>query len=180
MGFLAILKKVKQKEQEIRLLILGLDNAGKTTLLNTLSQGSNYEIAPTRGCNVQSFQKNDLTLQVHDVGGQASTWGLWPSYMANVEVVAFVIDSADRSRLHEVARALKYLLTNDKLANIPMLLWANKQDLLNAMTPSEIVHALDLQLIKDRSFQVIGCSTRNKEGLEEGVDWIHGVSTGTE
>ena len=77
-------------------------------------------------------------------------------------------------------RALKYLLTNDKLANIPMLLWANKQDLLNAMTPSEIVHALDLQLIKDRSFQVIGCSTRNKEGLEEGVDWIHGVSTGTE
>jgi ADP-ribosylation factor-like protein 3 len=168
------------KSKECKVVMLGLDNAGKTTLLNTLSHGTNYEVAPTRGVNVQSFKKDELTMQVHDVGGQASTWRLWPAYLDGVEVVVFVIDSADRARLHEVARALKFLLTNDKLQNIPMLLWANKQDLLNAMTPEEIVHSLDLQLIKDRSFQVIGCSTRNNEGLKDGVDWIHGVSTGTE
>lgn len=168
------------KSKECKVVMLGLDNAGKTTLLNTLAQGSAYEVAPTRGFNVQSLQKDDLSMTFHDVGGQASTWRLWPSYLADVAVVVFVIDSADRSRLHEVARALKFLLTNNKLAGIPLLLWANKQDLLNSMTPSEIVHSLDLQLIKDRSFQVIGCSTRNKEGLLDGVDWIHGVSTGSE
>jgi ADP-ribosylation factor-like protein 3 len=168
------------KSKDCKVVMLGLDNAGKTTVLNTLAQGSNYEIAPTRGFNVQSLQKDDLTLQVHDIGGQASTWRLWPSFLANVDVLVFVVDSADRSRLHEVARAMKFLLTNDKLSGIPMLLWANKQDLLNALTPSEIVQSLDLQLIKDRSFQVIGCSTRDKAGLEDGVDWIHGVYSGSE
>ena len=167
------------KSKDCKVVMLGLDNAGKTTLLNTLSQGTNYEVAPTRGFNVQSFKKNDLTMQVHDIGGQASTWRLWPNFLTGAEVVIFVIDSADRSRLHEVARALKFLLTNDKLSGIPMLLWANKQDLLNSMTPPEIMQSLDLQLIKDRSFQVIGCSTRSKEGLEEGVDWIHGVYVGS-
>ena len=168
------------KSKDCKVVMLGLDNAGKTTVLNTLAQGNNYEIAPTRGFNVQSLKTKDLTLQVHDVGGQASTWRLWPSFLTNVDVLVFVIDSSDRSRLHEVARAMKFLLTNDKLSGIPMLLWANKQDLLNAMTPSEIVHSLDLQLIKDRSFQVIGCSTRDKVGLADGVDWIHGVYSGSE
>ena len=83
------------KSKDCKVVMLGLDNAGKTTLLNTLSQGANYEVAPTRGFNVQSFKKNDLTMQVHDIGGQASTWRLWPNFLTGAEVVIFVIDSAD-------------------------------------------------------------------------------------
>ena len=167
------------RAKEAKVVMLGLDNGGKTTLLNTLSSGNGDEVAPTHGFNVQALRKGDLTLRVHDIGGQQSSWRLWPTFLEAVDIVIFVVDSSDRARLHEVAAALKLLLANGDLAGIPMLLWANKQDLLNSMTTAEIVQSLDLQLIKDRSFQVIGCSARTLKGLSEGIDWISGVHLGT-
>ena len=169
----------RSRSKEAKVVLLGLDNGGKTTILNTLSSGHGSEICPTHGFNVQSLRKGELTMRVHDIGGQKSAWRLWPTFLVDVDVVIFVVDSSDRSRLHDVAAALKLLLSNGDLAGIPMLLWANKQDLLNSMTTAEVVQSLDLQLIKDRSFQVIGCSTRTQKGLSEGIDWISGVYLGT-
>ena len=167
------------RSKEAKVIMLGPDNAGKTTILNTLSSGNSYEVAPTHGFNVQALTSGDLTMRIHDIGGQKSSWRLWPTFFDNAEIIIFVMDSSDRARLHEVAAALKLLLSSGDLAGIPMLLWANKQDLLNSMTTTEIVQALDLQLIKDRSFQVVGCSARTLEGLSEGIDWISGVHLGT-
>jgi ADP-ribosylation factor-like protein 3 len=86
-----------------------------------------------------------------------------------------VIDSADKRRLEETGLELVTLLEEDKLANVPILVFANKQDLLNALPASDISTALNLSTIRDRTWHIQACSAKTGEGLQEGMEWI--VST---
>lgn len=87
----------------------------------------------------------------------------------------YVFDSSDRQRLEETGAELRRLLDEDRLTGVPLLAFANKQDLLNAMSADEIVKALDLQLIKDRSFQIMPCSAKTNDGLQEGLEWVFDI-----
>jgi ADP-ribosylation factor-like protein 3 len=80
-----------------------------------------------------------------------------------------VIDSADRKRLEETGHELEELLMEDKLANVPLLIYANKQDLLHAAPASEIAEGLGLHTIKDRPWQIQACSATTGEGVKVSV-----------
>ncbi|XP_021926124.1 ADP-ribosylation factor-like protein 3 isoform X2 [Zootermopsis nevadensis] len=150
----------------------GLDNAGKTTLLKKLASEDITHITPTQGFNIKSVQSEGFKLNVWDIGGQRKIRPYWRNYFENTDVLIYVIDSADRKRLEETGHELEELLMEDKLANVPLLVYANKQDLLHAAPASDIAEGLGLHTIKDRPWQIQACSATAGEGVKDGMEWV--------
>eukprot|EP00397_Hematodinium_sp_SG-2012_P050574 GEMP01058850.1.p1 GENE.GEMP01058850.1~~GEMP01058850.1.p1 ORF type:complete len:180 (+),score=35.50 GEMP01058850.1:203-742(+) len=175
MGLLNILKKLKKSEKEARILVLGLDNSGKTTILKKLSEEDITHIMPTQGFNIKSLVHEGFKLNVWDIGGQKTIRPYWSNYFESTDALVFVIDSSDRRRLEECGSELNELLQEDKLGGIPLLVMANKQDLLHAKPAAEISDALSLHNIRDRQWTIQACSAKTGEGLQDGMEWL--VST---
>jgi len=172
MGLLSILKKLKKNEKESRILVLGLDNSGKTTILKKLSEEDITHIMPTQGFNINSLVHDGFKLNVWDIGGQKTIRPYWSNYFEASDALVYVIDSSDRRRLEESGSELNELLLEDKLANIPLLLFANKQDLLQAVPADDIAKELGLANIRDRTWTIQACSAKTGEGLQEGMEWL--------
>ncbi|CAG9332401.1 unnamed protein product [Blepharisma stoltei] len=172
MGLLSLLRSLKQNDREARILVLGLDNAGKTTILRALSEEDINHIIPTQGFNIKSLVHEGFKLNVWDIGGQETIRPYWRNYFDHTDGLVFVIDSADRNRLQEAGQELQSLLEDDKLAGTPALVFANKQDLLQALPADEISDALNLHLIRDRQWCIMASSARTGEGLQEGMEWL--------
>merc|ERR1711959_259133 len=171
MGLLSLLRKLKRSETEVRILMLGLDNAGKTSILKRLSDEDINHIMPTQGFNIKSLLHEGFKLNVWDIGGQKTIRPYWKNYFENTDALIYVVDSSDRKRLEEAAMELAELLEEDKLAGIPVLVFANKQDLMNATPPDEIVGAMDLMNVTDRAWQIQPSSAKTGVGLQEGMEW---------
>jgi len=174
MGLLACLRKLKRTDQEFRILVLGLDNSGKTTILKKLSDEDITHIMPTQGFNVKSLMHEGFKLNVWDIGGQKMIRPYWRNYFDSCDALIYVIDSADRRRLEETGVELSQLLEEDKLAEVPVLVFANKQDLMNAIPASEISETLNLHMIRDRVWSIQPASAKTGEGLQEGMEWVVG------
>lgn len=172
MGLLSLLRQLKKSDGEARILVLGLDNAGKTTILKKLSDEDIATITPTQGFNIKSLMHEGFKLNVWDIGGQKSIRPYWRNYFDQTDSLMYVIDSSDRKRLEETGDELSKLLEEDKLAGVPLLVLANKQDLLNALPPDEVAEGLNLFSIRDRPWQIQPCSAKNGEGLQEGMEWL--------
>ena len=115
---------------QARILILGLDNAGKTTILRKLSDEDITTTTPTQGFNIKSILHNGFKLNVWDIGGQKTIRPYWRNYYENTEALIYVVDAADRKRVDEAGYELNEILGEDKLATVPLLVFANKSDLL--------------------------------------------------
>eukprot|EP00033_Pygsuia_biforma_P000667 GCRY01000784.1.p1 GENE.GCRY01000784.1~~GCRY01000784.1.p1 ORF type:complete len:178 (-),score=25.53 GCRY01000784.1:199-732(-) len=172
MGLLSLLRKLKKNDRQMRILLLGLDNAGKTTILKRLSEEDINHIMPTQGFNVKSLVHDGFKLNVWDIGGQKTIRPYWRNYFDQTDALIYVIDSADRRRLEETGMELAELLDEEKLSAVPLLVFANKQDLLNAVSAKEIAEGLNLHSIRDRQWQIQACSAKNGEGLNNGMEWI--------
>ena len=152
----------------------GLDNSGKTTILKRLGNESIDTVMPTQGFNVKSLIcSNSLKLNVWDIGGQRSIRPYWRNYYERTDALIYVVDSSDSKRLEETASELSELLKEDKLHGVPLLVFANKQDLINAQEAKQIKSILNLKRIKDsRKWTIIECSSKSGEGIEEGFQWV--------
>merc|ERR1719408_1128496 len=113
--------------------MLGLDNSGKTTALKHMAGEDSSQITPTQGFNIKSVTKEGFKLNVWDIGGQKHIRPYWKNYYANTDAIVYMVDSADKRRSDEAAEELSSLLEEEALAGIPVLVFANKQDLLGAM-----------------------------------------------
>eukprot|EP00758_Cryptobia_borreli_P003310 Tbor_TRINITY_DN3678_c0_g1::TRINITY_DN3678_c0_g1_i1::g.229::m.229/K07944/ARL3; ADP-ribosylation factor-like protein 3 len=172
MGLLDFLMNLRPSQKEARILILGLDNAGKTCVLKKLSDEDISHTMPTQGFNIKSITQSGFKLNVWDIGGQRAIRPYWRHYFGETDALVYVIDSADSKRLEEAGVELEQLLEEDKLAGVPLLIFANKQDLIGVMTPQHIAEALRLEIIRDRVWQIQGCSAKSGEGLQEGMTWV--------
>lgn len=158
--------------EEYKILIVGLDNAGKTTVLYKILLNEVVATTPTIGSNVEEFSYKNIKFLMWDIGGQDSLRMSWSTYYANTRAVIMVIDSTDKDRLHISKEELHKMMDHDHLKNASLLVFANKQDIPGALKASEISNLLNLTSLKDRMWHIQACCALTGDGLFEGLDWI--------
>jgi len=160
-------------KREMRILMLGLDNSGKTSILYQLKLGQPKRTVPTIGFNVETLEYKNIAFTVWDVGGQEKLRTLWRHYFASTQALIFVVDSSDRARLEEAAEELHRLIKEEELHNSLLLVFANKQDLPGACNAAEISELMKLYPpYISRSCYIQSCCATSGAGLHEGLDWL--------
>jgi ADP-ribosylation factor protein 1 len=159
--------------REMRILMVGLDAAGKTTILYKLKLGEIVTTIPTIGFNVETVEYKNISFTVWDVGGQDKIRPLWRHYFQNTQGIIFVVDSNDRDRMGEAREELQRMLNEDELRDALLLVFANKQDLPNAMSAAEITEKLGLHSIRQRAWYIQATCATSGDGLYEGLEWLN-------
>merc|ERR1719326_2638414 len=131
-------------KQDMRILMVGLDAAGKTTILFKLKLGEVITTIPTIGFNVETVEYKNINFLVWDIGGQDKIRKLWRHYYQNTQGLIFVVDSSDRDRIEGAREELIKMLNDDEMRDAAVLVFANKQDLPNAMPAAEVTDKLGL------------------------------------
>ncbi|CAI5465785.1 unnamed protein product [Closterium sp. Yama58-4] len=158
--------------REMRVLMLGLDAAGKTTILYKLHIGEILSTVPTIGFNVEKVQYKNVQFTVWDVGGQEKLRPMWRNYFNNTDALIYVVDSLDRERVRQAAQEFQSIVNDPLMRNSALLVFANKQDLKGAMSPLEVCEIMGLQQLRNRYWHIQGTSAPKGEGLFEGLDWL--------
>ncbi|KAK4393259.1 ADP-ribosylation factor 1 [Sesamum angolense] len=171
LAFSRMLKALFAK-REMRILMVGLDAAGKTTILYKLKLGEIITTIPTIGFNVETVEYKNVSFTVWDVGGQDKIRPLWRHYFQNTQGLIFVVDSNDRERITEARDELHRMLNEEDLRDATVLVFANKQDLPNAMTVPEVTDKLGLHSLRLRRWYIQSTCATSGQGLYEGLDWL--------
>ncbi|RCH81375.1 ADP-ribosylation factor-like protein 2 [Rhizopus stolonifer] len=156
----------------MRILMLGLDNAGKTTILKRINGEPIDTISPTLGFNIKTLEHENYKLNIWDVGGQKSIRSYWRNYFEQTDALVWVVDSADRLRLNDCRKELHQLLQEERLAGATLLVFANKQDIAGALSEKDIKNVLELEDIKSHHWAILACSAVTGNNLLEGMDWV--------
>ncbi|KFM65169.1 ADP-ribosylation factor 4 [Stegodyphus dumicola] len=159
-------------KKQVRILMVGLDAAGKTTILYKLKLGEIVTTIPTIGFNVETVEYKNICFTVWDVGGQDKIRPLWRHYFQNTQGLIFVVDSNDKDRISEAQDELSKMLKEDELSEAVLLIFANKQDLPNAMSASELTEKLGLNSLRNRRWYIQATCATQGDGLYEGLDWL--------
>lgn len=164
-----------ESKQQMDIMTCGLDNSGKTTIINQLKPTKlrTENISATVGYQVEEFAKGKVNFKVFDMGGAKKFRTLWEAYFKDVQGVIFVIDAADKARLCVVKDEIRMLVEHNDLRGVPILFFANKMDIAGARTPAELVEELELtELVQDRPFNIFASDARRGVGIEEGIQWF--------
>ncbi|ORZ36773.1 ADP-ribosylation factor family-domain-containing protein [Catenaria anguillulae PL171] len=162
-------------ETERRILMVGLDGSGKTTILNRIRGGATFhDVETTNGFNLETVDVNGATLTIWDIGGKCLP--LYYHYYQDAHAFVFVIDSSDEMRMKQVSMELTHVLKASRV-NRPVLILANKQELPMAMPATKVREQLTQALPEllrepDRQWIVQGTSGANGSGLDVGMDWL--------
>merc|ERR1711907_202945 len=160
-----------QKQMEV--VLLGLDNGGKTTLMSALTGGRSNNTMPTVGLDVKESKIGDTKLKWWDIGGQTQFRPEWGRYTNGCDAVLFVVDTTDKDRMF-LARHELHILLDEYLAlqKTPILIVANKVDLEGHLTEVELVEALNLDYITDNEWKVIGTSALTGKNVHLVAEWL--------
>ncbi|NXC27769.1 ARL14 protein, partial [Campylorhamphus procurvoides] len=159
------------KAKQANIVMLGLDSAGKSTLLYNFRCKGVYVTVPTIGFNVDMIEmKNGFTLTVWDVGGQEKMRQLWGNFLEDTACLLYVVDSSDKRRLEESRKEFELILKNESIKDVPVVVLANKQDLAGALNAEEITRRLKMKKhCGDRTWYVQPCCAITGEGLEDAL-----------
>ena len=158
--------------QDVRILMVGLDNAGKTTILYQLRLHEVISTVPTIGFNVETVVFKNISFTVWDIGGQDKIRNLWRVYLKGSQGLIFVVDSSDKQRMEEAKGELQRLLQEEDLQGAYILIFANKQDVVGAMPVKDVTASLGLTDIRSHSWFIQPTCAIKGEGLHEGLDWL--------
>lgn len=171
--FSGILIKLGFLHKEATLVLVGLDNAGKTTLQYRIKTGSVQDFTPTQRAKDETLTIGDLKLHTWDLGGHVAARMLWKKYACMANGVIFMVDAADPDRLGEAKAELQSLCTSVDLSKVPILILANKVDSKSALTRQRMEEGLNLAALQMyHSMELFMVSVINGTGYEEGFQWI--------
>mmetsp|Transcript_16886 Transcript_16886/g.30257 ORF Transcript_16886/g.30257 Transcript_16886/m.30257 type:complete len:175 (-) Transcript_16886:211-735(-) len=161
----------------MKCLVVGLDNSGKSTVVNHLKPVKLEEVNPTVGLLVENFQIKQLKgmkCTMYDMSGAEEYRNLWEHYYKECNGVVFVIDSSDSKRMGIVKEEIKRMLSHTDMGKnkAPVLFLANKMDLMEAKASSELRSTLGLDTIKDRSWHITSTNAKTGEGVMKGMEWL--------
>lgn len=183
-----LLIAMRLRKAKATLLVVGLDNSGKTTLARAIRGFSEAEggaekdsvmnVEPTIGFKVEKMDApytSGLRLNIVDMSGQQCYRELWQTYYEDVQGILFVVDAADPRRFPEAREALLGVVKHADLEKKPLLLYSNKMDLLSASTGSQVAKEVglsDLAVHLERAWRLQGCSVKTGEGVDDGIKWL--------
>lgn len=170
-------------KKEVKILFIGLDAAGKTTILYTLKLGEVVTTIPTIGFNVETLKFTNVNMTAWDVGVRDKSRALLRHYYTNTQGLVYVIDSYDRERFNDAMDEISCVMKEDELRDVPVLILANKQDIEGAMTPEEITQTIqDKKCMNDRHWKVFGVIAKcvKDNGLQEAFEWLSNIMVASE
>jgi ADP-ribosylation factor-like protein 6 len=164
------------KKKDANVIVVGLDNSGKTTIINHLKpkESKSHDIVPTIGFTVEKFSSSSLSITAFDMSGQGRYRNLWEHYYTECQGIIFVIDSSDKLRMVVAKEELEQLLSHNCIINrrIPVLFFANKMDVREAISSVKVSSLLLLENIRNKPWHICASNGLTGEGLHEGVDWL--------
>lgn len=159
-----------------RIVMLGLDAAGKTTILYKLKLDETVSTIPTIGFNVETVKHSkSVSFTVWDIGGQQKLRPLWKHYLKGTDGLIFVVDCWDFSRVDEVREELSNLLSLPEMEDVPIMIFGNKQDMRGAVNPPQLIEQLHMNRYNNHSWYVQGTCAVTGEGIWEGIEIIAGM-----
>ncbi|KAL1908347.1 hypothetical protein Sste5344_005875 [Sporothrix stenoceras] len=186
---LSILRKARLKDKELRILMLGLDNAGKTTIVKQIMGEDVNTVSPTLGFIIKTIDYEGYKLNIcmsiptlrayenttddaGDVGGQKTLRSYWRNYFERTDALIWVVDATDRLRIDDCREELHGLLQEERLSGASLLVFANKTDVQGCMDGDEILEALKLEEIRTHRWHILRCSAMTGVNLKEGLAWV--------
>jgi len=158
-------------KKDLKLLLIGLDASGKTTILYKLKLADSVQTVPTMEWNMETVKYKNIRLDLWDSSGQKQLRQMWKHYYEKIHGLIFVIDSADTERLKEVREELHLALNEKALGDVPVLVFANKQDMPRAVKVETLKQELKLDSFP-QNIHIQPAIATEGEGLMEGVDWL--------
>ena len=177
MGFFSALAEwLGMKKKEANIVIVGLDNSGKTTIINHLKpdEQKRQDIVPTIGFHTEKIQTRSLQFTCFDMSGQGRYRNLWEAYYRECHGIIFVVDSSDKLRMSVAKDELDMLLKHPDITGkrIPILFFANKMDVRDALSGVKCSSLLELETIRDKPWHICASNALTGEGLSEGMNWL--------
>ncbi|EQB45010.1 ADP-ribosylation factor-like protein 2 [Colletotrichum gloeosporioides] len=169
---LSILRKARLKDKEMRILMLGLDNAGKTTIVKKIMGEDVNTVSPTLGFIIKTIDYDGYKLNIWDVGGQKTLRSYWRNYFEKTDALIWVVDATDRLRIQDCMEELHGLLQEERLSGASLLVFANKTDVNGCMDEQEILDGLQLEAIRTHRWHILRCSAMTGANLKEGLAWV--------
>jgi ADP-ribosylation factor-like protein 8 len=171
-AFLSALRELFSGGKKLEMCLVGLENGGKTTLLNVLAVGHPVETFPTVGLNVKMVRKEGVQLKVWDLGGQERFRHEWPRYTQGCDCIIYCVDASDYQRAELAGRELHKLLSDKALNKLPLLICLNKIDLDPHMSKEECIELLELTSIDTNPWVVTPISALKQTNINEVVNWL--------
>ncbi|XAR52932.1 hypothetical protein NMG60_11021268 [Bertholletia excelsa] len=163
--------------QEVDLCLIGLHNAGKTSLVNIITCGGcSEDMIPTLGFNMRKVTKGNVLMKLWDLGGQPRFRSMWERYCRGVEAIVYVVDAADKANLGISRAELHDLLSKPSLIGIPLLVLGNKVDKPEALTKQVFEDQMDLKSISDRQVCCFMISCKNYSNIDTVIHWFINLS----
>ncbi|XP_061964074.1 ADP-ribosylation factor-like protein 8a [Populus nigra] len=160
-------------KQEMELSLIGLQNAGKTSLVNVIATGGYSEdMIPTVGFNMRKVTKGNVTIKLWDLGGQPRFRSMWERYCRAVSAIVYVVDAADFDNLSVSRSELHDLLSKPSLSGIPLLVLGNKIDKPGALSKEDFMEQMGLKSITDREVCCYVISCKNSTNIDTVIDWL--------
>ncbi|XP_054716067.1 ADP-ribosylation factor-like protein 8A [Uloborus diversus] len=158
--------------KELEITILGLQEAGKTTFVNTIALDTHEDTIPTIGFNMRKITRGNVVIKIWDLGGEKRFRGMWDRYCRGVDVIVFMVDAANIKKLEESKKELRELLLKKQLTSVPLLVLGNKIDLPGALSQKEFTYAMNLSAIEGREVSNYMISCRKKENIDVVLQWL--------
>ena len=160
-----------------KILFLGLDNAGKTTLLKVLKEGRITQADPTKHVHSEELELGSIRIKAFDLGGHDIARKSWKGYFPGVDGIIYLIDSSALDRIEETKKELYGLLEVPELSKVPVVVLGNKIDKKDAMSEETLRQALGLETFSKESFdsrpiELFKCSVAKKVGYAEAFNWL--------
>ncbi|KAK7161646.1 hypothetical protein R3I94_004352 [Phoxinus phoxinus] len=175
------LKRWREPARKVTLVMVGLDNAGKTATVRGIQGESPLDVAPTVGFSKVDLKQGKFEVTIFDLGGGKRIRGIWKNYYSESYGVVFVVDSSDVQRIQETRDTMAEVLRHPRIAGKPVLVLANKQDQDGALAEADIIETLSLEKIVNENkclcqiepcSAVLGYGKKVDKSIKNGLNWL--------